>query len=162
MIETLRGWLLGLISVSLACALAGALMPSGAVKRVGRLVCGLAMMLAILAPLARVDVASGEDWVEQFLSQTRQREEELEEQVGEQLKVIIEQRCAAYIVDKAALLGLTCSAQVECQEAEGTYLPVRAVVVGSMSETDRVKLWAVIIQDLGIPEEEITMEEEMQ
>ena len=47
MIGAVRSWLLGLIAVSLVCALADALIPKGAVKRAGRLVCGLTLLAAI-------------------------------------------------------------------------------------------------------------------
>lgn len=59
MMGAVRGWLLSLIAVSLACATADALMPPGAVKRVGRLVCGLAMALTMLSTLVRLDVSGG-------------------------------------------------------------------------------------------------------
>ena len=58
-----RGWLLTVIAASLLCALADALMPPGAVKRVGRLVCGLVLLAAILSPAVRLDVAEGERWL---------------------------------------------------------------------------------------------------
>ena len=53
MMGAVRSWLLAVIAVSLLCAVAEALMPSGAVKRVGRLVCGLVLVGAILSPAAR-------------------------------------------------------------------------------------------------------------
>ena len=40
MIEGVRLWLLSILTVSLVCALADAMMPAGAVKKVDRLVCG--------------------------------------------------------------------------------------------------------------------------
>ena len=54
-----RSWLLTVIAASLICALADALMPPGAVRRVGRLVCGLVLLGAILTPLARLDLSGG-------------------------------------------------------------------------------------------------------
>ena len=56
MIGAVRSWLLAVTAVSLLCALAGALMPKGPVERVGRLVCGLVMLAAVLSPLARPDL----------------------------------------------------------------------------------------------------------
>lgn len=52
MMGAVRSWLLAVIAASLLCAVAGALMPPGGVKRVGRLVCGLVMLAAVLSPLA--------------------------------------------------------------------------------------------------------------
>ena len=68
MMAGLRSWLLALVAASLICALADALMPKGAVKRVGRLVCGLVLASAILSPLAGLDVESGQSWLERHLA----------------------------------------------------------------------------------------------
>ena len=150
-----RGWLLTVIAASLLCALADALMPPGAVKRVGRLVCGLVLLAAILAPAVRLDVAEGERWLAECFASMEPRRENLEETVNNQMKIIIEGEYAAYIVDKAAEFGLTCSARVECRASEeGLYLPVWAEVSGALTESGRARLVQVIREDLGVPESE--------
>ena len=71
------------------------------------------------------------------------------------MKGIIEGEYAAYIVDKAARLGLTCSARVECvRSEEGLYLPVRTEVSGALGEGERARLVQIIGEDLGVPESE--------
>lgn len=156
-----RGWLLAVIAVSLICALADALMPQGPARRVGKLACALALLCAVLSPLGELDPAAGERWLAEYFASLDGRRLELEETVGGQMKVIIEQRCAAYIVDKAAQQGLTCSARVECRASEeGVYLPERAEVSGALGEEDRARLLRLIAQDLGIPEDRITIDKE--
>ena len=154
-------WLTAVISVSLLCAMAGALMPQGAVKQVGRLVCGLVLLAAILSPLRELDVDAGRRWLDSYLDSTGQWEAALKETVNRQMKTIIEEECAAYIVDKAAQLGLRCTLRVECRETEeGLYLPLRAEVCGPLSDSDQPLLIRLIAEDLGIPEEEITIDKE--
>ena len=162
MMGAVRGWLLAVIAVSLLCAVADALMPPGAVRRVGRLVCGLTLLLAILTPLSGLDIAEGQRWLEDCLTQVDLREAELKQEIGDQMKIIIEQDCAAYIVDKAAQFGFSCSAQVECQASEeGVYIPVRAVVTGPPMGEAGVRLSRIVAEDLGIPEsEQIYIDEE--
>ena len=162
MIGAVRSWLLAVTAVSLLCALAGALMPKGPVERVGRLVCGLVMLAAVLSPLARPDLGEGQRWLEDYLAAVGQREAELTQEVDDQMKTIIEGEYAAYIVDKAAQLGLTCSARVECRaEEKGLYLPVRAEVSGALDGAGRSRLAQILAQDLGIPEaEQFYMEKE--
>ena len=157
-----RSWLLAVIAVSLLCAAAEAIMPRGAVKRVGKLVCGLVLLAAILSPLTALDLSGGQRWLEDYLAALDLREAELEETVNGQMKGIIEQEYAAYIVDKAAQLGLTCGLRVECRVSEeGLCLPVRAEVSGGLTEEERLRLVQIIESDLGIPEsEQIYMEEE--
>lgn len=161
MMEAVRGWLLTLISVSLACALADALMPRGAVKQAGRLVCGLALTLAVLTPLARLDPEAGARWLEDCLEELDLREEALSQEVNGQMKVIIEGDFAAYIVDKAAQMGVSCQAEVECRAAEeGLYLPCRVEVTGLLSEEARSQLTGMIARDLGVPAQEQSYVEE--
>ena len=136
-------------------------MPPGPGRRVGKLVCGLALLSAVLSPLAGLDLDGGQQWLEDYLSSLDGRTAELEETVNSQMKGIIEGEYAAYIVDKAAQLGLTCSARVECvRSEEGLYLPLRAEVCGPLSDSDQTLLIRLIAEDLGIPEEEITIDKE--
>ncbi|RKI71878.1 stage III sporulation protein AF [bacterium 1xD42-67] len=161
MIGAVRSWLLAVTAVSLLCALAGALMPKGPVERVGRLVCGLVMLAAVLSPLAGPDLGEGQRWLEDYLASVDQREAELTQEVDDQMKTIIEGEYAAYIVDKAAQLGLTCTAQVECQaDGDGLLLPVRTQVSGPLSEAGRAQLAQAIQEDLGVPPEGQTYIEE--
>lgn len=160
MMAGLRGWLLALVAASLICALADALMPKGAVKRVGRLVCGLVLASAILSPLAGLDVESGQSWLERHLASVEFQRAELEEEVNSQMKVIIEQEYAAYIVDKAAQLGAACSARTECRRDGGLYLPQRVEVTGAVPPPLQAELVQIIVRDLGVPEEQIDFSEE--
>lgn len=147
-------WLMAVIAVALLCAAADALMPQGAVRRVGKLVCGLVLLGAVLSPVADLDAEGGRRWLDGCLSGLDSREEELEETVNSQMKTIIEQRCAAYIVDKAGQLGLTCTARVVCEASEdGLYLPVRTEVAGLRTAGEQEKLIRVIERDLGVPAE---------
>ena len=162
MMGAVRSWLLAVIAVSLLCAVAGALMPPGPVKRVGRLVCGLVLVGAILSPLKSLDLEGSRRWLEDYLASVRSREAELEKTVNSQTKVIIEQKFSAYIVDKAAELGLSCRARVECALSEdGLYLPVRTEVTGSMTADVQSKLIRIIESELGVPaQSQIYVEEE--
>lgn len=158
-----RSWLLAVIAVSLLCAVADALMPQGAIKRVGKLVCGLVLIGAVLSPAVSLDAEEGQRWLDSCLSGAEWREEELKNEVNSQMKTIIEQEYAAYIVDKAAELGLTCAVRVECGAPEaGVYLPIRAEVRGRLSGGGKEQLVQILTEDLGIPEPgQIYIEEEL-
>ncbi len=156
MMEQVREWLLALLSVCLVCALADALMPKGGVKRVGQLVCGLAMTAAILAPVVELDLDGGQQWLEDYFAGISRREEELEKEVNTGMKTIIEQEYAAYIVDKAAELGAVCDARVECRlEEAGLYLPERAEISGAMTEEVRTRLTRLLEEELALTSEQI-------
>ena len=108
MMAGVGSWLLSITGASVLCALADGLMPAGPVRRVGRLVCGLVLLAVILAPLAQLDLEGGQRWLEEYHLGLEDRTQELERQVDEQMKTIIEQEYAAYIVDKAAEMGKDC------------------------------------------------------
>lgn len=161
MTEMARGWLLSILAVSVLCALADALMPKGAVKQVGRLVCGLVLAVVVVSPVVRLDLEDSRQWLEGYFSGMEQREQELKEQVDSEMKTIIEQEYEAYIVDKAAQLGVSCQAQVTCrvQGEQATPLPWRATVTGRFTQPQREQLAQVLEQELGIPPERQSFEE---
>ena len=160
MMDGLRTWLLSLMFAAVLCAIARALMPAGPVKRAGGLICGLVMALAILAPAADFDLAGGQRWLEDYLAGVGRRENELEEQVNMGMKTIIEERYAAYIVDKAAGLGLSCAVRVTCEpDGEGLWLPVRAELTGAAAPEARAELAALLEAELGLTELAWTAEE---
>ena len=154
MMGGLRAWLLSLICAAVLCALARALMPPGAVKRVGGLVCSLVLLAAVLSPAVELSPQAAQAWLIQLTDGQAQREAELHQQLEDGIKPIIEQEFAAYIVDKAAEWGLAVTARVECAASEdGLYLPCRAEVAGPLSQADRSRLTGMIREDLGIPED---------
>ena len=154
MMELLRAWLTGITAAAILCALANSLMPEGAVRRVGKLACGLLMLSAVFRPLVEVEALSPGDLLKDCQAQAAVQTQALEEERNTALKSIIEREFAAYIVDKAAEWGLTVTAEVECAASEdGLYLPCRAEVAGPLSQADRSRLTGMIREDLGIPEE---------
>ena len=160
MTEGVRMWLLSVLAVSLLCALADALMPKGPVKGVGKLVCGLMLAWAVVSPVAKLDLESGQKWMEHFDAGLDRRGEELKKQVDGEMKGIIEEEYEAYIVDKAAQLGAVCTAEVECREEEGMYLPDRALIRGELSQPVSRELSRTLSGELGLPRENITFEGE--
>ena len=51
MMELLRQWLVGVTCAAMIIALADSLTPSGTVRKVGKLVGGLVLLLAVLQPV---------------------------------------------------------------------------------------------------------------
>lgn len=149
MMAGVGSWLLSITGASVLCALADGLMAAGPVRRVGRLVCGLMLLAVILAPLAQLDLEGGQRWLEEYHLGLEDRTQELERQVDEQMKTIIEQEYAAYIVDKAAELGLTCTAPGILPGRGGGAVPTGAG--GSIRLSDRRGAGAAVPGDPGGP-----------
>ena len=153
--SALRDWVLGVAAAAILAALAQTLMPEGPVKRVGKLTCGLVLLAAVLRPLPLFDPGAGQRWLEGYFQQVEQIESGLEQDRQEQLKAVIEEKAAAYILDKAAQLGLSCTVSVECRLDEtGTPLPAAAFIRGAATGDARDRLSAAIAGELGIPVQE--------
>jgi stage III sporulation protein AF len=153
--ELIRTWLIGVTAAALVAALADSLAPEGAVRKIGKLAGGLLMVVAILQPLVQLDDSA----LAAALAQTRLEAQgystALEEENERLMKLIIEEQTGAYIQDKAAQLGVTCTAQVTCQEnGEGALYPASVTVYGELSETETDTLTRLIQGDLAIPAED--------
>ena len=150
--DGVRGWLLTLIALCLLCALADALMPRGPVKGAGRLVCGLALLCALLSPLPGLRLEEGRDWLEDCFDGLEEREAALEEQVNAGTKGIIEEKYAAYIVDKAEQEGIACTVRVTCGAgADGLLVPVLVELAGDFTDQAQSRLTQLITEELQVP-----------
>lgn len=153
MIGWLRTWLMSVLVVSLLCALAEAMMPEGAVRRVGKLVCGLALLCGVLWPIVQAGPLVGPDWSEAWALELEREQSRLEERLGSDMKQIIEENCDAYIQDKAAQRHRSWKVHVVCREEGGLYVPDRAEVYGNLSTEESRELARLLTEDLGIPPE---------
>ena len=150
----LRVWLLGVIGVAVLTALADSVMPPGAVKRVGKLVCGLALLAALLSPLPGFELSSGTQWIEKYMLLLETDRALLDEQRERQMKAVMEEEFAAYISDKAAQMGVECHVTVTCRAAgDGVFLPERAEITGPLTASVQAELGRLLVEELEIPEE---------
>lgn len=152
MMEWLRGWLLSILTVSLLCALAEALMPEGAVRRVGRLACGLALLWGVLWPCTRFRFVPG-DRAETWRQELEKEGSAMEERLNTDMKRIIEERCGAYIQSKGEQRGRSWSVRVFCRSEDGLFLPDRAEIPGGLSAEEQEEISRLLETDLGIPPE---------
>lgn len=144
----LKDWLLSVTAVGLALALAQALTPEGAVKKIGALVGGMVLLLVMVKPVLAIDLEDLADWTVQYIPQT-----EFETDQGEQImKSLIAQKTSAYIVDKGAALGVVCQATVTVVTDEsGWPVPWSAEITGSFTPEGRSALAKALEEELAIP-----------
>ena len=76
------------------------------------------------------------------------------------MKSIIGEETGAYILDKAAELGISCQeVRVTCAvEENGVPYPASVVVLGDMTQEEQARLSRRIEADLAIPAEQQTYE----
>lgn len=155
MMELLRQWLMGITGAALLAALAESMMPSGAVRRVGKLAGGLLLLLAVLQPLLTTgDLASAIVTVKDQALFTESRKNG-EEANLEAMKTIIAQKTGAYILDKAAGVGAACQkVTVTCAVGQNQVpYPSAVTLVGSFTSEQRRQLTRILETELAITAE---------
>ena len=98
--------ILQLCTVSIICGLVLTISPSGTCKTAMQILCTAILISAILEPIADIDFESyssqrikAKELEEAFLQNASEAEENLS-------KIVIQQECREYILDKACSLGI--------------------------------------------------------
>ena len=162
MTELVRQWLLGVACTALILAVADGLAPEGSVKRVCRMAGGLALLLAAVSPLLQLDGRRLTDMLEEYQASVRICEDRLEEQNQLFYQTVIERSAAAYIVDKAEDMGISCRAEVTFSYGEdGVPCPWEVTAWGDWTDEAREALERLLEDDLGIPPQRQHYEERL-
>ena len=157
MITVLHNWLNGVTCAALAASLAEGIMPKGTVKQVGRLVCGMMLLWAVLGPMRSLGVSDLSRAMSGIRDEVDARHSALEEQNDSMLKTLIERETAAYIVDKAAESGVQCQAKVTCTiDENGMWIPFAVQISGAFGDAQREQLVLFVEEQLDIPQDRQT------
>lgn len=150
MIEAVRSWLTAVAAAAFLVALSQSLIPEGTVRKIASFTGGLILLLVMVKPLLGADFDRLDLRYEDYAVDIQQRQEELQSESDQTLGELIAEKTEAYILDKAAALGLTCTVRVLVESGEdGTPIPVGAELTGQKSEA----LADYMEQELGIPKE---------
>lgn len=156
--SALRDWLLGVTAAALAVALAQALTPEGTVKKVGRLVGGMVLLLAVAKPLLSLEpgtlAVTTAAWGQAEGGQAVKSGEDV-------MKSLIAEKTSAYIVDKGGVLGLDCAVDTVVEtDGSGWPIPWSVTVRGDWTQSQRRELSRLITEELAIPEERQSFQKE--
>ena len=150
---TIQTYLLELVAAALIGAILTALTPEGGVRRAVRLGCGLLMLLCALQPLKRFDA---ED-VSRLLAGLQMQQDAaitgVEVKNRELVCAIISEKAEAYILDKARLLGMNISAEVEARDKGGGPFLYSVTYTGHAEDGQKTALEDYVEQQLAIPKE---------
>lgn len=152
MLSALRSWILGIVGAGVLCGVCRALAPEGGGKRVMGVVCGFVMMLAVMSILRGGEVPDIGKYVSRYTQEAGEITGYARREGAAQTRFIIEARLEAYILDKAAALGLELrDVQVTARWSEdGCWVPVECVLRGDES----AELSRMIESELGIARSE--------
>lgn len=146
----LREWLLAVLAASFLVAVAQAVMPEGAVKGVGRLICGLLLFLAVARPVLGLQYNTLSALLRDTAGQLAEDQAALEETGNQWTEAIIVQETAAYIEDKRSELGLDCQTEVTWDWSGTVPEPSAVTVTGNLTEAQRQAWTERLTEDLGL------------
>ena len=137
-----------LLAAAMALALRYALVPKGALLTVAKCTGGLIMLLVVIRPLLALGLNGLQVGYEEWERTIQQQTDDYTAANQQEMEVIIQQETVAYISEKAAELGLTCSPEVTCQLQDCVPFPVEL----SMDIPKYASRSRFIAADLGIDE----------
>lgn len=109
------------------------------------------LLAAVFRPAAELTLPA-EGGLSGYSAQIEEQADRLRTDTNDWMKLVIEEQCAAYVMDKAAELGITCQVRVTCtQEEAGVFLPWRCSVTGDLAQEEQEQLVREIQSDLDIP-----------
>lgn len=154
----MESWILSITASAMLVAVSQVMMPSGAVKAVGKFMGGLILVLAVIQPVVSWDyeelyvVANGLADIE--VESTMEMQNTL-------VKTIIEDEFSAYVLDKVQEEGRDFSIDFSCAvDEEGEVSIERVLVSGSLSEMEKLALEEILREDLGMSLEKLTYSDE--
>lgn len=155
MMELIRSWLVGITCAAMVVALAESLTPQGTIRKIGRLTGGLVLLLAVVQPVVTLDEGALRRSMAEYRAALSAYDSTLEEENLALMKGIIAEQSGAYILDKAASLGISCTVEVETEPGEaGDYpTPWSVTIRGELTAEEREALTRQITADFAIPAE---------
>lgn len=152
MISAVRAWLIGITAAALIASLADGLVPEGVGRKITKLAGGLVMLIAIIQPIMNFDFKTMSGFLTEHQIKNEIGSSVLELENQRLLKIIIEDKTAAYIQDKAHKAGASCRVEVSCGINEsGQIYPVYVTVYGNLTDQQQRDISRVIEGDLAIP-----------
>lgn len=155
MIDAIHSWICQLTGAALISAAAISITPEGAVKRVVKLICGFVSVMVLLSIGTELDIDRYVRSVEEYRADADELASEAYSEAENMKRAIIEERSAAYILDKAEKTGVIgASVTVEARQGEdGCWYPWSAEIYAAASDRQRRGIVRYAEEELGIPEE---------
>lgn len=158
MTEALRSWIVGITGAAIVTAIAMTVTPDGRVKKVVTLICGLMTVIALIKPVIGFDYDGFSKYLTQYKNEAASFSSNIEQANENLSRRLIEDNCAAYILDKGQSLGLSdLSVTVRASWSEdGYWYPSGVSLITDAEETLRHALGRIIEAELGVSSEELS------
>lgn len=149
----MKGYLVGLTAAAILAVLIRKLAPKGTTGRGARLGAGLLVLVCMLGPLGKLNVAAGARQVARWSYTPVMEADEVARESNRLMESLISQAAETYILDKAQAMELTCSAEVAVRLKNQYPIPWSVTIRGHGTQSQKKALTDAIASELGIPEE---------
>lgn len=151
--QALGEYILSVGAAAFIVGILGSLMPKGPSKEILKLVCGLFLAFTVISPVSNIQIPELSHIAESWKAEGTAAAVTGEEMAREAARQCITQELTAYILDKAAALGLTLEVQVSIHE--DTFHPTGVTLTGDASPILRRRLSETLREELGLTQEDI-------
>ena len=150
----IREYLIGVTVAAILCGIVTAISgKKGFLGSVMKLLTGLLMALALVAPWVSISLVDLFGWTENIKSDADDIVLQGQSTGEETYRRVIKERLEAYILDEARAMGADLSVAVTLSQ-EGTPVPVAAELSGSISPYHKQRLSLFMTNELGIERED--------
>ena len=150
--EALGRYLVSVSSICLLCGIFQSLLTLNWTKKLGNLLTGILITMAVLMPLPKLslpeipELSTWEDEGQQAVAMG-------EEYRADQLAQSIKEEAQAYILDKAGELGMRVSAEVTVADSDFP-APKSCIIKGKYTYQQKLAMEQILFLDLGIAKED--------
>ena len=145
-----RQYVLSLTAAALLGGVLLACVPEGCGRKILRLVCGILLTVTALKPLGQLRLPNLDELSGEYRQQAEAAVAMGQEMARLEAREGIRKALEAYILDKAAELGMDVTPEIFLDESG---IPVSIRLEGEISSELRQKMQTIITNDLGIPGE---------
>ena len=150
--DDLRQYIISVIVTAIIVAILSKLLENAHGNKIMKMVTGLVISVVLLSPLGRLRFSSYVSYFDSVDLEAQDAVSYGEELYKDNLRVIIQERCESYILDKASQMNAQICVSIQCDTAE-IPVPVYAELSGNVSPYVRMRIQKIITEEIGIPEE---------
>lgn len=153
--EEIRQYLVSVTAAALLCSIVtGILGKKGSYSAIIKLLCGLFLAYTVVAPWTKIRLNDFSSYTDTLSAEAEQHVRSGEMYAQSETAAIIKMNAEAYILDKAASMGLDIEVEVTLGSSHPP-LPESATIKGAVSPYAKEKLQVCFVNDLGIPKENL-------
>ncbi|MBO5952656.1 MAG: hypothetical protein J6Q53_00800 [Oscillospiraceae bacterium] len=150
----IREYLISVVSVAAMCGILNSFMKGkGTVTAVIKFLSGVCLALAIASPLVNIKLSGLLSYTDILNIEAENVVTDGENKAQQAISAIIKSETEAYILDKAASLGIELEVESVLSKSQ-PQIPEKIILTGSVSPYAKAQLSAWIRDKLGISEEE--------